>query len=102
MGAMIKPTIGRVVWYHPASVAPVIQPQAALIAWVWSDSCVNLAVFDADGVASNKTSVLLWDSGSDVNRPSQDYCEWMPYQQGQAAKAEAAEKQAAMYAVPKD
>jgi hypothetical protein len=103
MVAMIKPTIGRVVWYHPASGEPVTdQPQAALVTYVWSDICVNLAVFDADGVASNQTSVLLWDSGSDIERPSQRYCEWMPYQQGQAAKTEALEKEAALYAVPKD
>ena len=103
MGAMIKPTIGRVVWYHPAGSDPVHeQPQAALVACVISDTVVNLAVFDANGVASNQTLVLLWDSGSDIQRPVQRYCEWMPYQQGQAAKTEALEKEKAMWAVPKD
>jgi hypothetical protein len=89
---MIKPTIGRVVWYHPA-----FQPDsgsnertlAAIICHVWSDSCVNLAVFDANGVASSQTSVFLFQGDSE--RPGSQYAEWMPYQQGQAAKTEALE-----------
>jgi hypothetical protein len=81
---MIKPTIGRVVWFWPPTVTAATQPEAALIAWVHSDTMVNLAVFDANGVAYNRTSVHLYQGG--VNRPEGDYCEWMPYQIGQAAK----------------
>lgn len=91
---VIQPTVGRVVWYwpHPTQVAPGFcpgqdQPLAAIIAHVWSDSCVNLVVFDANGIAHNRTSVLLVQEGA--NRPAYDFCEWMPYQRGQAAKAEA-------------
>lgn len=82
---MIKPTIGRVVWYHPPFVADSganEQTLAAIVCYVWSDTCVNLAVFDANGVASNQTSVFLFQGESD--RPSSCYCEWMPYQIGQA------------------
>lgn len=94
---MIQPTIGRVVWFHPSSnesnagfaSAPIC---AAIIAHVWSDTCVNLAVFDANGVCHSKTSVLLIQEGNAVPGGGL-YCEWMPYQKGQAAKTEALEKQ---------
>lgn len=93
---MIKPTIGRVVLYHPPFVPDSgsnEQTFAALVCHVWSDTCVNLAIFDSNGVASNQTSVFLYQGDSD--RPGSSYAEWMPYQQGQAAKAEALEKQLA-------
>lgn len=89
---MIQPTIGRVVWYHPPFVADSginEKTFAALVCHVWSDTCVNLAVFDSNGVSSSETSVLLFQGDSE--RPSGKYCEWMPYQKGQAAKTEALE-----------
>lgn len=83
---MIKPTIGRVVWYHPAIGAPDSDKTlAAIVAYVHSDTCVNLAVFDANGVAFSQTSVFLYQGDSD--RPSSSYCEWMPFQIGQAKAA---------------
>lgn len=81
---MITPTIGRVVWYHPPDSVPHAQPFAAIVAHVWSDTCVNLAYFDANGLAHNATSVLLVQDGSEV--PAANYCEWMPYQKLQAEK----------------
>jgi hypothetical protein len=95
---VIKPTVGRVVLYHPAANAAEggfasAETCAAIVAHVWSDNCVNLAVFDANGVAHSRTSVYLLQDGNE--RPSSSYCEWMPYQKGQAAKTEALEKQLA-------
>ncbi len=93
---MIKPTIGRVVWYHPPFVADSGTNErtlAAIICHVWSDTCVNLAVFSSNGIAENQTSVFLYQG--DTDRPSSSYAEWMPYQQGQAAKTDALEKQLA-------
>jgi hypothetical protein len=87
---MIKPTIGRVVWYHPAFASDSGSNEytlAALVCHVHSDTSVNLAVFDSNGVAASKTSVFLFQ-GEGV-RPSFPYAEWMPYQIGQAAKTEA-------------
>lgn len=86
---MIKPTVGRVVWYHPA-----FQPdqgidegtQAAIVCFVHSDTCVNLSVFDENGTPSGKSSVHLFQG--DGARPGGEYAEWMPYQIGQAAKSE--------------
>jgi hypothetical protein len=81
---MIKPTVGRVVWYWPLNAEPQGQPQAALIAWVHSDTLVNLAVFDPNGNGYSRTSVLLYQG--DGERPTGEICEWMPYQIGQAAR----------------
>ena len=86
---MIKPTVGRVLWFWRHGKTQVDageQPEAAIIAHVWSDTCVNLAVFDGNGVATNFTSVPLIQAGD--AKPESFFCEWMPYQQGQAAKTE--------------
>ena len=94
---MIKPTPGRVVWYHPSAsdnfADPHPDPCAAIVARVWSDTCVNLCVIDANGNTHSRTSVLLVQDGNPVPTGGM-WCEWMPYQKGQAAKADAAEKQA--------
>lgn len=93
---MIQPTVGRVVWFYPSGAKPTDQPLAAMIVCVWSDTCVNLAVFDKSGnpMVNPPTSVLLIQEGNPV--PSGGfYCTWMPYQKGQAQKTEALEKQLA-------
>jgi hypothetical protein len=83
---MIKPTIGRIVWYHPLNSTPEQQPLAAIIVYVWSDTCVNLGIFSPEGLADHVTSVSLYQG--DGPKPYEQYAEWMPYQQGQAAKTE--------------
>ena len=83
---MIKPTVGRVVLYHPPFTPDSGTNErtlAAIVCHVWSDTCVNLAVFDENGVASNQTSVFLYQGDSE--RPSSQYAEWMPYQKAVAA-----------------
>lgn len=89
---MIKPTIGRVVWYHPVQSDPEIV-FAAIVCHVWSDTCVNLHVMDSNGHCFAKTSVLLYQG--EGQKPTHEFAEWMPYQQGQAAKTEQLEKQLA-------
>lgn len=89
---MIKPTVGRVVWFWPSTAnegADTKQPFAAMVAYVHSDSMVNLTVVNHNGAQFAVTSVPLRQPEDE--RPSGMYCEWMPYQQGQAAKAEALE-----------
>jgi len=91
---MIKPSIGRVVWFTESQAARKAnngQPFAAIVTYVHSDSLVNLAVFDANGGCIPKTSVFLHQPEDDT--PQNYYCEWMPYQVGQAAKTEQLEKQ---------
>jgi hypothetical protein len=81
---MIKPTIGRRVWYwplpHEMSFAHS-QPFDAGICHVWSDTCVNLSVVNEQGYAvPSKTSVTLTQ-----DRPAMaGECSWMPYQTIQA------------------
>ena len=98
---MITPTNGRIVWYHPSHHdtkehhVPVIAHSdtlAAIITHVWSDTCVNLTVFDSNGTPHGRTSVNLVQDGEAQSGP---YCEWMPFQKGQAAKTEHLEKQLA-------
>ena len=96
---MIKPTVGRVVLFTPAAGESDLaenkgQPLAAIIAYVHSDNLVNLAVFDANGRAANRTSVPLIQDDA-LKSPTGYYCEWMEYQKGQAAKTESLEKELA-------
>lgn len=97
---MITPTPGRVVWYRPdphaaeSGFARPFNPEtplAAIVAYVHGDRMVNLTVFDANGVPHPRTSVVFFQEGDPVV-PSGSYCEWMPFQKGQAARTEAAEK----------
>ncbi|WP_157651725.1 crAss001_48 related protein [Burkholderia ubonensis] len=89
---MIAPTIGRVVWFQPAKPhdQPLRdQPFAALVTYVWNDRMVNLAYFEADGTPRSATSVALLQD-DDTGNVGGYYAEWMPFQKGQAAKAEKA------------
>lgn len=88
---MIKPTVGRVVWFWPNGVplaAVDAQPHAALVTHVHGDECVNLAVFDANGNPYPRHSVMLHQD-ENVPRPTSPHASWMPYQVGQAKKHEA-------------
>ena len=91
---MIKPTVGRVVLFHPQGQPETTVP--ALVCHVHSDTCVNLAAFDENGEKiPGTTSVTLVHEEGDW-RPSYGYwCEWMPFQKGQAMKTEHLEKELA-------
>lgn len=90
--ALIKPTVGRVVLFHPSSnesdstFAPA-EICAAVIARVFSDEMVNLAVFDADGKSHSFTSVPLVQGDAQPPEGGR-WCEWMPFQKGQAARTD--------------
>jgi hypothetical protein len=93
---MIKPTVGRVVWFTPATDDQTFRdynpPFAAHVAYVWGDTCVNLAVILPDGSGFvGETSVTLVQSDEEkAAQVSGRFAEWMPYQKGQAAKHDAA------------
>lgn len=93
---MIQPTVGRVVWYRQVGSLELEQwseqPMAATVAFVYSDRMVNLSVTDHAGQQHAVTSVPLVQEGDP--KPLGSYCEWMPYQKGQAAKTEQAERSA--------
>jgi len=94
---MIKPTPGRFVWFSPSPTDAGLrfdpqQPLAAIVAYVWNDRLVNLSVIDQNGTHHNRSSITLLQEGDE---PPEDraFAVWMPYQKGQAARAEALEKE---------
>jgi hypothetical protein len=86
---MIKPSIGRVVWFY-LDKAKQTQPFPALISFVHNDRCVNLAYFDASGFNGQATSVTLRQEEDGPLPETGQFCCWMPYQQAQAKKHEGA------------
>jgi len=75
---IFKPTIGLGVYFHPASWrGGDEQPLAAFVTYVWSDTCVNLAIFDRNGTPMSHppTRVLVVHTGE---KPPEDdripYC----------------------------
>ena len=105
MSTMIKPTVGRKVWFRPNGCTslqlpnvPTVtygiplavndQPFDATVVYVWGDRMVNLLVLDHYGHNFTATSVPLLQPGDPVPT-SGFYAEWVPYQQGQAKKESA-------------
>lgn len=93
---MITPTIGRRVWYWPSAIdadqannpqflfhSDPTQPLDAGIAYVHSDTMVNLSVADQIGINRSRVSVRLLQD-DEVAEPGQAYAQWMPYQVAQA------------------
>jgi len=88
---MIKPTVGRVVHFVPGPHDEALFGHgicAAIVAYVHSDTMVNLAVFDWNGGSHSRTSIVLEQDESVDSVRHGSYCRWMPYQIGQAAKTE--------------
>lgn len=81
---MIKPTIGRQVWFWKKTLEGDDQPEAATIVYVWNDTMVNLQAIDHIGVARPVTSVLL-HQGDEPGIGM--HCAWMPYQKAQVKPA---------------
>ncbi|WP_439685090.1 hypothetical protein MNJPNG_06310 [Cupriavidus oxalaticus] len=102
MPKLIKPSVGRKVWYRPSAfdkagrVAMVTagdEPLDATVLAVWGDRCVNLLVTDIMGKQFPVLSCQLLQEGDVPAVNAEDgktiggYAEWMPYQVAQA-KAE--------------
>lgn len=107
MSNIIKPTVGRKVYYRPSAndlKGPVpmnmagpqddpekAQPLDATVIAVWGDRMINVLVTDIMGKQFPVLSVDLLQPG---DKPKKDkdgkiigrYCEWMPYQVIQAAQ----------------
>lgn len=88
MSNSIKPSIGRKVWFwdHSSTTTRYGDNQAmdATIIYVWSDTCVNLAVTDHAGMQYTRTSVPLRDHREGDKHGVEYVATWMPYQVGQA------------------
>jgi len=98
--SVIKPSIGRKVWYRPSKSditgpmpmsicgsieAGTAQPLDATVIAVWGDRCVNVLVTDIVGKQFPVLSATLVQAGDEAPAAGR-YVEWMPYQQGQAKK----------------
>lgn len=86
---LIKPSIGRVVWFYPAGHSREGQALPALISYVHSDACINVGGFDQNGNPVSATSVALIPAGEPLPETGH-VATWMPYQAAQAAKVETA------------
>jgi hypothetical protein len=101
MTTIIKPTIGRRVWYWPSDfdrgvlqskpssriqASDQSQPCDAGIAYVHGDRMVNLTVADHNGWVHSRCSVTLLQEGDAPPPAGTAYAQWMPYQVGQAAR----------------
>ena len=81
---MIKPTVGRVVWFWSNGYKGVYsdddtQPMAATIAYVHNDHCVNLSIVDHIGKQISLSNITLLQ-GDEGYKPFAPYAEWTPYQ----------------------
>lgn len=103
---IIKPTVGRKVWFHPNGSTQLEKPEAseytvdftfsngdqpfdATVIYVWNDRMVNLLVTDHRGRQFAATSVTLVQP--DVLPPAVGhYAIWMPYQVATAKKPDPA------------
>jgi len=97
---VITPTVGRKVWYWPSAFdktgpVPMNQmpgkPLDATVIAVYGDRMVNVLVIDTVGRQFPVLSCDLVQPGESPRlgangQPHGRYCEWMPYQRGQAAK----------------
>lgn len=97
---MIKPTVGRKVWYRPSQMdkdgmtgdSPQTgkmevngnEPLDATVIAVWGDRCINLSITDIIGTVHARRSVTLLQGDEDQTYPNGRYAEWMPYQAAQA------------------
>lgn len=78
----MPPTVGKRLWYWPVRACEAghydrtNQPYAALITHVHSDTLVNLAFFDRNGLPDTKMTVQLWHRGTP--RPAGMFCEYIP------------------------
>ena len=90
----ITPTIGRKLWYWPnendikieyMESFDSVQPFDATVVFVEDLRKVNLFIVDHNGNTYDRRYIPLIQPGDD--KPvGGGYCEWMPYQIGQAKK----------------
>ncbi len=94
MQTIIKPTVGRKVWYRPCAndkTGPVPmsaaknQPLDATVIAVWGDRLVNVLVTDTQGKQFPVLSVDLLQPGDEPRKDTEGnfagrYVEWMPHQ----------------------
>ena len=80
---MIKPTVGRKLWYYPVG-NQVPQPHDATIVAVNTETSVNLACHDEFGASYAVRGAYLLPSDTPQGIVAYPHAQWMPYQVGQA------------------
>lgn len=94
MAHIIPPTVGRKVWFRPNGVNVIgnkvlqvsddTQALDATVVCVNDEHNVNLLVVDHVGVSHAARNIMLLQPGVQAPAAGSCYCEWMPYQVGQA------------------
>lgn len=84
---MIQPTVGRMILFRAPSSS---KPLAATVAAVNDDGTINIGYLDSIGAHHSSQFIRIIEPGDTVG-PEEHWCEWMPFQLGQAAKTEQAE-----------
>lgn len=96
----IEPTVSRMVWFYPAAFDSLNkgregQPLSGQIAHINRDGTLNLLVLSPIATTDARLNVPLLEGGDHVKMAQEEgiaYCTWMPYQLGQAARAEQLER----------
>ena len=85
---MIEPTVGRILYLWPSASEKARngEPIAAIVSAVVNDSRVTVTAFPASGPRVYENIQLVHPD--DTYPVAGPFCEWMPYQIGQAAKTE--------------
>lgn len=96
---IMKPTVGRVVLYHPrpsnrvkklldktnvVAAAGDHVVHAAIVAHVYSDHTVNLTAFDSQGTPYGAEDVTFIHDEATPKPEFGGWCEWMSYQKAVA------------------
>lgn len=88
---MIKPTVGRIVYFFGGAQSPIHcptnEPLAAIITAVINEHLLNLAVFDYVGHVHPVTNCPLIQPGQ-ATKLSATHCTWMSYQIAQAPSSQ--------------
>ena len=66
---MIKPTIGRAVWYYLGEKTHEAAPWAGVICNIFTDNDISVAGFDRSGEPFNDSSVTLIQDDSGYKNP---------------------------------
>ncbi len=83
---MIEPTVGRVILYRPLDEGDEETRHAAIISQVNDDETINIGVFSWVGELYHRQNVVIVQDPDEMVKNGQ--CNWMPYQIGQAGKAD--------------
>lgn len=93
----IIPTIGRSLHFFANTESDLklfgsVGPFACILCGVINDTTINVGVFTNEGTVVGRTGVPLLQGDDVIGEGSGSYCGWMPFQQGQAARTDSAEK----------